>query len=77
MMHHAALLLVAIALVLAAKEEDTSLHWRKNAMPGPIKEPTLKDRRAGGTGMLSWYVRIRMFEFFLHIFKSSNLENYR
>ena len=48
MMQQAAFLLVAIALVLASKDEDSSPAWRQNAMPGPIKEPTayVQSRRA-------------------------------
>ena len=45
MMQHATLLLVAIALVLATKEDNKS-RMEKNAVSGPIKEPTMEDRRS-------------------------------
>ena len=81
MMHHAGLLLVAIVMVLAEKQDDTRPASSKIAISGPILERWLEqlvyeenfgpEKDTSSTkGMLqgrsTWYLVLTMFYIYLH-----------
>ena len=56
MTQHIALLMAAIVIIFASREDETNPQWRKIADSGRIVEPYFVERTIKGNGMFTVYI---------------------